>query len=87
MIITVILTVIFAILWPIVQLISLLPDVSPISSIATAITIASNYLSGLDSFVPITLILAIFSVFLLYEGAYFSFKIIYWIIKRIPTQS
>jgi hypothetical protein len=87
MIITIFLTVIFAILWPIVQLIALLPDVSNISTIGTAITTASQYLTGLNSFLPVTTLLAIFSAFLIYETAYFSFKIIYWVIKRIPTQS
>ena len=87
MIVNVILTAVFAILWPIVQLIGLLPDVSNNSSMSTAITTASSYLVGLNSFLPITTILAIVFAFIVYEASYFSFKIIYWIIKRIPTQA
>ena len=87
MIITVILSVLFSLLWPLVQLIALLPDVSLTSSVSTSIASASNYLSALNSFIPITTLLSMLGVFVLYETGYFTFKLIYWIIKRIPTQS
>jgi hypothetical protein len=68
-------------------LIALLPDVSTISGIGSAISVASTYISALNNFLPMTTILIILGAFVTYETGYFTFKLIYWIIKRIPTQS
>lgn len=87
MIITIILYLIYGIVWTICQTIALLPNVSQISAIGTAVTTVSGYLASLDTFLPITAILAILSAFIVYEFSYFSFKVVYWIIRRIPTQS
>ena len=87
MITTVFLNIIYYILWPLINLIAVLPDVSLNSGFATSITTASGYLSALNIFLPITSILAILGVFVTYETGYFAFKFIYWLIKRIPTQS
>jgi hypothetical protein len=87
MITSAILYVIFGVLFAITSPIRLLSDVSEISSIGSAVTVASSYLHGLNIFLPVTDILAILFVIIVYETGYFGFKIIYWIIKRIPTQS
>lgn len=87
MIISAILYVIYGVLFAVTSPIRLLSDVSDVTGIGSAITIASNYLHGLNIFLPVTQILAVLSVVIAYETGYFGFKIIYWIIKRIPTQS
>lgn len=87
MITTIILNIIYFVLWPLIQLISNLSDVSLNSGIATSITTTSGYLSALNTFLPITTLLVMLGVFTTYELGYFTFKFIYWIIKRIPTQS
>lgn len=87
MITTTILNVIFTALSALTQLITKLPDVTEISGISTAIANASAYIHSLNSFLPMTSILLVLGVVIAYETGYFGFKIIYWIIKRIPTQS
>jgi hypothetical protein len=70
-------------------LLSYLPDIPAYSSITTAITTIGGYISSIYSFIPfiITTILAILAFDILFETGYFLFKIIYWVIRRIPTQS
>ena len=87
MITTILLNIIYYVLWPLIQLISTLSDVSLNSGIATSIITASGYLSALNTFLPVATIIVILGVFTTYETGYFAFKFIYWIIKRIPTQS
>ena len=87
MIVTLFLNVIYYAVYPLVFLIAQLSDVSLTSAIGTAVTTASGYLAGLNVFIPVATILSILQAFIVYELAYFTFKLIYWIIKRIPTQS
>jgi len=70
-------------------LISLLPEVSITSPFGTAIVTANGYISTAYSFLPfITLsLLAIIAFDVAFEFSYFVYKIIYWIIRRFPTQS
>lgn len=70
-------------------LIGLLPTVSSNTNISTAISTASNYVSSIHAFLPYitTTAISIIGLFLVFEGGYMLFKIIYWIIKRFPTQS
>lgn len=70
-------------------LVNKLPDVSMNSSFTTAITTASGYITSIYNIYPyiITSILAIIAVDLAFEGAYMLFKVIYWVIRRFPTQS
>lgn len=70
-------------------LIGLLPSVSTTSSFGTAITTGSSYISAIHSFMPLitTTLLAIIAFDVLFEGSYLLFKVVYWIIRRFPTQS
>lgn len=70
-------------------LLSYLPDIPQYSSITSVITTVSSYISSLYSFIPyiIITILAILAFDLAFEAGYLLFKIIYWVIRRIPTQS
>ena len=87
MITTAILLLIYIVLSPLILLITILPDVALNGGIATSITTASAYLSALNTFLPVSTLIVILGTFTAYELGYFSFKLIYWIIKRIPTQS
>jgi hypothetical protein len=87
MILDLIIGALLAPLWIIMRLITLLPDVSNISGIGAGIALASNYLAGLNNFLPVSTLLACLGVVIAYETAYFAFKLIYWVIKRIPTQA
>jgi len=70
-------------------LVGFLPPVSAGSGFVSAITTASGYISGVYSFLPAvtTTLLAILAFDLLFEGGYLIFKVIYWVIRRLPTQS
>lgn len=71
----------------IVGWIQFLPTASLPFSLSSAITSASGYLTSLNSVLPMTVIISTFGFFLLFEGGYLTYKVIYWIIKKIPTIS
>jgi len=81
-----ILNIIFTVLG---YLIGLLPDITTSSAFGTAITTGSGYLSLMYSFIPfiISTLLAIIVFDLLFETGYMIFKVVYWVIRRFPTQS
>lgn len=70
-------------------LVSFLPSVSTNTAFGTAITTASDYISAIHSFLPLITIsvLAIITFDVLFESGYLAYKVIYWIIRRFPTQS
>jgi hypothetical protein len=70
-------------------LLGFLPAVSSNSAFGSAIATGSSYLSAIHSFIPLLTItlLAIIAFDVLFESAYLLFKVVYWVIRRIPTQS
>ena len=67
----------------------LLPDIVVSSNLTNTISTMSGYISSIYSFLPSTMtaILGVLAFDLAFEGGYLLFKIVYWIIKRLPTQS
>lgn len=63
---------------------TLLNDVSLTGSFASAITTANGYISVVDSILPLTTLLIIMGLFFVIEGGIFGFKLLTWIIKKIP---
>jgi len=82
-----ILTLIFGLVYAITIPIVNLNDVVMSDSFATSITTANGYISSLNTFIPVDTIIQILGVFLVIEGAVLTYKLIMWVIKRIPTQS
>jgi len=70
-------------------LIAFLPTVSDSGTYSAAISTASGYVSAVYTFVPsiTTAILAIVAFDIVFETAYLLYKVIYWVIRRFPTQS
>ena len=66
---------------------SLLPDATIPPDLLTAISNASGYLTVFNSFVPVTTLLAVVSAVLVVEGFIIGYKVIMWLIKKIPTIS
>lgn len=64
-----------------------LPDVSLPAGITNAIANAGAYLSSFDLIFPVGTFLTIFGVMLTIEAAIVIYKIVMWIIKKIPTIS
>ena len=86
MITSAIVNIIFVVLG---YLIGLLPSINTTSSFGIAIITASGYLATLYAFIPfiISTLLAIIVFDLLFETGYLTFKVVYWVIRRFPTQS
>jgi hypothetical protein len=70
-------------------MISGLPTVSTNSNIVTTVTTANTYISAVYAFIPLITItlLAIITFDIIFEASYFLYKVIYWVIRRFPTQS
>ena len=62
-----------------------LDDVVLDSNISSALSTASGYLHALDQILPVSTILAILAIALAIEGSYLIYKLIMWVIKKIPT--
>lgn len=86
MIITLFLNIIFLALG---YLLSLLPTVTDGGYFTDAITTASGYISAVYAFIPVITVtlLAILAFDILFESGYLLYKVVYWVIRRFPTQS
>lgn len=87
MIVTAFIQTIYYLVYAICSPFLLLPNVTLPQAFADTITTASGYLSSLNSFLPIDTIITILKISIAIEVAYLTFKLIMWVIKRIPTQS
>lgn len=66
----------------------LLPDVEFSDTFTHNIQTAHGYVIVANSFFPLQEIFIVFlGVFLLYEFLYFGYKIMMWIVRKIPTIS
>jgi hypothetical protein len=65
----------------------LAPDVSLPSDVLNAVSTANEYISSLSLFIPVYTILTILFLVLSIEGFIFAYKILMWVIRRLPTQS
>lgn len=74
---------VFAVTFPIRNL----ADVSMATNFNTSITTANGYISSFNTIFPIDTIGQILTLFLAIEGAVLTYKLIMWLIRRIPTQS
>jgi hypothetical protein len=70
--------------WALLPLTSL-PDVVLPSNLSIAISTANNYLSSLDSFIPVGAVITILSTIVAIEVLILTYKLIMWVIKKIPT--
>ena len=65
----------------------LLNDVSLSSSLTDAITTASGYISSVNEFIPVDTLLSVLSAILVIEVAVLSYKLIMWVLTKIPGVS
>lgn len=68
-------------------LVGLLPGVTASSGFSAGIHTAAEYMSGINVIVPVDTLLTILFFLVAFEAAYLLFKVIYWVIRRLPTQS
>jgi hypothetical protein len=87
MIVTFFIYVVYLFVYGVTSPLRLFPDVSFPSSVTNAVTTAGGYLTSLNAVIPIATILTILGIVLVVEGYLFAYKVIMWLIKRLPTQS
>lgn len=85
MIITGILNIVYDFLSLVLTPISLLGDVTLSPNFADSITKAGGYYHSLNAILPMDTMIQILGVSLVIEGAYLTYKLIMWIVQKIPT--
>jgi len=85
MITTILLYILFTILYGLMTPFTFLPNASLPSAFTDAITSASSYISALNDFIPVSTLLTIIGLVVVIEIAVNSFILINWAIKKIPT--
>jgi cellobiose-specific phosphotransferase system component IIC len=86
MIVSMLITIIFGALF---LLIGQLPTVSDTGVFTSAITTVSTYISAIYNIFPLITgtLLLILGFDIAFEVAYMLYKVIYWVIRRFPTQA
>lgn len=79
--------VLYILVYAITLPIRALPDVSLPADIATSLASARDSVAGLNVVLPLTTIAGILALVITIETAFLSYKIIMWIIRRLPTQN
>lgn len=84
MIVTAILNLVFVFISAILSPLSLMGNASLDSNFSTALSTAGGYYHSLNGILPVDTMLQILGVSLAIEGAYLIFKVIMWIIAKVP---
>jgi hypothetical protein len=86
-----IVNIIMALLYGVIRVVLLPFTIGPVAVfpdfITTPFAAVSSYVMVLDFIVPAALLTSLLAYSVIFEGGYFVFKGIYWIIRRLPTQS
>lgn len=85
MIITTFIDMLFALITFLLIPITGLGDVVLNSEITDAITTTGGYLNSINAILPVDTMLEILAVGLAFELGYLIYKIIMWVIRKIPT--
>lgn len=80
-------TAIYAVVYALAQLILILPPVNTESDFAVALAGLASYLANINEIFPLTTVFVVMGIILLTETGVMIYKIIMWVIRRIPTQS
>jgi hypothetical protein len=82
---TLILNLIYLVVAALLSPITLLPNVVLNSGFGASITTGMGYLMSFDFIFPVGTLISLLGISVSIEVAYFAYKIIMWIIKKIPT--
>jgi len=82
-----VLYLIYGLVYLITSPLRLLPDATLPDDALTGISKLGEYLSNASMVVPISTLAAILAAVVAVEAAVFTYKLIMWTIKRLPTQS
>lgn len=81
------LNTLFIVLYAITAPFRLLPDVTLPTYFTTMISSVNGYLASLNTIVPIDMLITLIQFYIGIEVAYWAYKFVMWLIRRIPTQS
>lgn len=84
MITTAFITIVYAFIYAISAPLRLLSDVSLPASVANAASTASNYLANVGQIFPVNTLLDILILVLAVEGFILLYKLLNWVIRKIP---
>jgi len=87
MIVTGFLYIIYFALYALTLPLRLLSDVSADSTVVTAITNTISYVASFNLFLPLGALFSVVASILAVETGIAVYKIIAWMLRRIPTQS
>jgi hypothetical protein len=62
-------------------------DVPQSNTVTNAVSTASGYISSLNTYLPMSTLIAILGLVLLIEGFYLGHRLVNWAIRKIPTIS
>jgi len=85
MIASIILAMLYGVVWLVSSPLRLLPNATLPSNLASAITTASTYLAAINFVFPVATFITIFGLILGIETFIILYKIINWVIRKIPT--
>lgn len=85
MIITAILNVIFTFIQFILSPLLLLPDVTLDPNFSSSLTTAGTYYHSLNGILPIDTMLQILGVSIALESAYLFYKLLMWLLRKVPV--
>lgn len=78
---------IWGVVWVLTAVFRLLSDVSVDSGVGGAITTATQYIASWNAILPLSTIVTCISLLIGVELILASYKIVMWVIRRLPTQS
>jgi len=87
MILNILISGIFGVLYIVTAPLRALPDVSLPSGVTSALDSASGLLSSVDSFLPVDTMLTVLGSVLIIEALVVSYRIIVWVLTKIPGLS
>jgi len=85
MIVDFILYLLWGVVYGLTYPIRILADVSLSADFANSISTFNNYLARLNFILPISTLITIIGIFIGIEVAIFAYKLIMWLIRKIPT--
>lgn len=84
MITSVLLYMLYGTVWVLLSPLRLLDDATLPAGLTSALTSVSTYLSSINQFVPVDSFLTISGILLTIEAGIFSYKLVMWLVKKIP---
>lgn len=87
MITTAILVIIYVFVDILIYPITLLPTVTLQSGFGEAVLTSSHYLANIADIIPLVSLFSVLGIIIAIELGVMIYKIIMWIIRRVPTQS